>query len=1495
MLQESDTGLPSRSADLTESEEYIDWVGEEAGELLEEEGAESIFDDIWQESRDWGTASFDVDADTLGFTANIFPKTKMRRDENVSLDQMLASLFSEIRFSRVEKAMFFAAAIDRMGYSEGLWMNLGIFSFREIGYGYPEAPIYVYDYYCSWLEEMRRHREELACRLRYACTHAILSKFPSIYSRVKDENPENPMDIKDFVTTYLSEEERQELLEDIRVLMTTPESMSEYPLYDTPCSCHLRKSKTMNRKSEAENEDTLFAELGMTSHLTTARHILFSIINYLCALPKSSLSLDVSFHTAYKCQGKLMDQDWTIRLSFTELDYALFKIRKTREDAVQQLVICLCCSIIHGDEERAVRMTDLFHTWNEEELFWESLLTMCDVHRDCYQWVRPYLLKYRDAWRAFDGCKDYFIEGCRTSLFTATLLIVRGPPPRDRQRYNSSFPESSSSMTMPSPAMPAFRNNLVLTPSQINYSRDYVKIIYGSQTPSYRNLEFLTKYSPCPFSHAPDDTEKSLDSGGNRIVSMLKDADETCVDLMSRRSDKVSTDEFLSSKTVAEFIHSVIPYIGKEYTGNMSCGREPYVVKCYSDPTSRRKRKDASGSLRSTLRVKRVSHSSSIPNINFRAMLNRSTLNSKRGTRPAKVFNKGGPSSQNRRRALSSPSSPFIRAPMSRSGSVLMDTDENLEVSIDEGAIDWTTQLGRYWGKGYRNAHLNSHNYRERSKISNQYFACNEAAIEEQEKDAKKKSDERAIAMRGMVNGLTAQRLLAPSLYEDTESEAEDDALTHTQEWRRYIQTMKRIEELECTTWYDPGMPILYRKYSTELLNIQNQLLEMAYDNSSPDGKELLSSRQIEMFKTPNDFLLNQVNVETCKEDISTRVIGRDDILRRLDQFETIRKVPVIHEMPNEEKRIVSIAEAGRSQSVVDDLSRGISDHCNIYSSADSSESSDRELRRSRKRWYRVLDEDKKEEMKGEEILQEEEEGDTTTIGDREPLVNLNVSEASEASEAQKATEDQEGGDFSELVGRPRDENVVVSHRVFLPKDCKGSDTGPMLGSLAYVVLEPSTKELFSLVSLGPFDTEEQVERVVTDIDFRESLSLPNIYVAYAMNWAHIGYDLMKKYLRMDMDEFSGTSGTSGTTVSSYSQTEDRDNIIDSILRTMHKMKKISSMHIPAGYKTASEFILDKHPFYPNCILSNMSPHFGETSIVDTTYHREIVPVDNTDFSKGYYLHYSVKICKLPFVLHASEEKWAQFLDFCYQTLIDDYDRHQLELNFLSKHDTVLSDIEYTTDSNTDGYKLLETLLYYGVTKGIHEEVGVQARKLCESIVFTYSPAIFNKEPKKELVFSMAPMYMDYLTICNREQMTAVGESEEISSFYASASHFFRDLCKHLVAGEHFYNHMPDLFYQSIVGILQSEEGHLWYGDTTNLWSSVVKSNMPSKEHTDYIDQVLEVRSLRLHVSEEGEGEGGEIVFPQQFTIADIIVDYRTIERVYHRMYNVTPRLMLNE
>jgi len=88
--------------------------------------------------------------------------------------------------------------------------------------------------------------------------------------------------------------------------------------------------------------------------------------------------------------------------------------------------------------------------------------------------------------------------------------------------------------------MPAFRNNLVLTPSQINYSRDYVKIIYGSQTPSYRNLEFLTKYSPCPFfARALTTPKKSLDSGGNRIVSMLKDADETCVDLMSRRSDKV--------------------------------------------------------------------------------------------------------------------------------------------------------------------------------------------------------------------------------------------------------------------------------------------------------------------------------------------------------------------------------------------------------------------------------------------------------------------------------------------------------------------------------------------------------------------------------------------------------------------------------------------------------------------------------------------------------------------------------------------------------------------------------------------------------------------------------------------------------------------------------------------------------------------------------------------------------------------------------------------
>jgi hypothetical protein len=1472
-----------------DAEEYVDWIGEEAEEDLEPgwEGG------VWTEDDDWGSASFNVDTDAFGFTARIFPQEKMSRDEKVPLDQLLSSLFAEIRSSRVEKAMFFAAAIDRMGYSEGLWKNLGIFSFREIGYGYPEAPIYVYDYYCSWLEEMRRHREELACRLRYACTHALLSRFLSMYDHVNESTQDEtkggytpssgPMRLEDFVSTHLSEEERRSLLDDIRVLMTTPDSVMDYPQYDTPCSCHLRKTKTMNHKSQAETEDALFSELEMTGHLTTARHILFSIVNYLCALPKTSLSLDVSFHTAYKCQGKLMPEDWNIRLSFTELDYALFQIRKTREEAVQQLAICLCCSIMHGDEERAIRMTDLFHVWKEEELFWDSLISMCTIHRECYQWVRPYLEKYRDAWRSFDSCKDYFIEGCRTALFTATLLIVRGQPPRDRHQHAASFAHgSSSSRAMPSPAVAAFRQNLVITPSQINYSRDYVKIIYGSQTPSYCNLDFLSSYSQCPLSLH----ESSFHKDGDMLERMLKDPDEECLRLTHPDVSMGVTDEFLASDTIRSVIMALVPSVAYDYPGNPSCAREPYVVRCYTDPSSRRKtRPYVEKDFRSSLRVKKSSANMAITNINFQGMINNSMLNPKRRS----ISSPGGRESLSR----SSPSVGGLDVATRIKG--LDVDDEKLEVSINEAVIDWTTDLGRRWGKGYSHAQKNSHNYSARARMPNQYdyAMCNEPSIQQQEKDAKRNADERIIAMRGRVDGLSGSLLLAPSLSEDTEdweaSETyEDDGLRFTWEWRRFTHVSRRLKDLECTSWYDPGFIMLYRMYSAEADSLQLRLTDMS---ASPEN-ETLSDRQKRLFKGPNDYFLNLINIQGGKDEISTRTIARDDILKRLDQLEELEESnndgPSGYGTPRsscpstpsygsfEDRRIKSVAQAGRSQSM-EELTRGLSSRCTLRTPSPSIQSSEGEgssrttLGKSRKRWYRVSETDDDEDP-------QEQPGEP-----EEPEILTEPPEENEVPALR-------------LSGRPDPTNIVVEHRVFCNPFAGSIESDPIRHSMAYVVSEGSTNEMFSVVSLGPFQTKQDIQRMVTDIDFRESLGMPNIYSIYAMNWARIGYKLMEAYIRADMDPVNeGTVSAKGKKYTPHSSKEKGEggNVLDSIMNTMDtmkKMRKISSVRVPSGYTSASEFILESHPFYPDCAMSNISPEFGSSSLDKILCKRDIVPVDNTDPTQGYYLHYTVKICAIPFLIYSSDDKWNAFVNFSFDALDLNYDHKQLELNFLSLYDSILEVREHDESAYENAYKLMETVIYHGLTRGVHASIEEQARILCESMVYTYHPIFSHKDNQegeeeqdgsscsRELVFSLSPMYMDHLTMASPSHIPPMRQEEELAEYYPSASYFFQYLRKCVVGGDRFRQSLPPRMHGTIVEIMESEEGELWYGDTTNLWSSIMESNM---------------HSMPEATETETETEDGEVSDEGKFmTIEDIVLDPKTITRMYNRMCSVTPSLM---
>jgi len=338
--------------------------------------------------------------------------------------------------------------------------------------------------------------------------------------------------------------------------------------------------------------------------------------------------------------------------------------------------------------------------------------------------------------------------------------------------------------------------------------------------------------------------------------------------------------------------------------------------------------------------------------------------------------------------------------------------------------------------------------------------------------------------------------MLATSLSEDTddieesESAYEEDGLLYTFEWRRYIHLTKRIEELECTAWYDPGMLLLYRKYSMEVTNLQYRLIEMNAEYS-----HALSTRQLNSFKNPGDFLLNLIDVKSSKEDISTRALGRDDILARLDSLERYGHkhrpyTPVEEKMEEYSYQKHTPILEGDGSSSVEDLSRNISDHCKIasYSSdrrnselrpsidgqslvsggvqttvelqpsgeglySESLRSGDEPgeflpsseeiegrsttyegVRKTRKRWYRVSDREE-EEVLEEELQSEEEEAFNPEV---------------------------------HLAGRPNDENILVSHRVFLPPRMLGDGDecmeGALTKSMAYVVIERTTKELPKLL-----------------------------------------------------------------------------------------------------------------------------------------------------------------------------------------------------------------------------------------------------------------------------------------------------------------------------------------------------------------------------------------------------------------------------------------------
>ena len=208
-------------------------------------------------------------------------------------------------------------------------------------------------------------------------------------------------------------------------------------------------------------------------------------------------------------------------------------VRKECAQPVQQACICLCASIIHKDERRAIDMTDLFSVWNEEKVFWETLNVMILAFPSNYQWIESFLQEYRQSWDWTKDCSVYFIESGRSVMFSAILLFIRGPPQRDT-------------------------GDPVLSPADISYAKDYAEWFYGRRTPSYSSLKFLNKYEKEPEFH----------ESKSRITTILSSCfQESSVEEHEETSEIVNTLTQLIRKMVEEF------------PGHPSSGTEPYAVK----------------------------------------------------------------------------------------------------------------------------------------------------------------------------------------------------------------------------------------------------------------------------------------------------------------------------------------------------------------------------------------------------------------------------------------------------------------------------------------------------------------------------------------------------------------------------------------------------------------------------------------------------------------------------------------------------------------------------------------------------------------------------------------------------------------------------------------------------------------------------------------------------------------------------------------------------
>jgi hypothetical protein len=622
---------------------------------------------------------------------------------------------------------------------------------------------------------------------------------------------------------------------------------------------------------------------------------------------------------------------------------------------------------------------------------------------------------------------------------------------------------------------------------------------------------------------------------------------------------------------------------------------------------------------------------------------------------------------------------------------------EELEVPINGHAVDWTTDLGRRCGQGSDHAFLISQGYLHdyRAQVDNKYFPKYEFAIREQEKNAKALMKERnRVLTRG-----------SEPIHSVSESEEERPFDVESMELEKLV---RQAEDLSRMPWYDPGLILLYRKIISDI-----NKLEIEWAGRNPT---LPIVRQ-------SEFVLNAVNIKGGKEEVSTRNLGRDDILQRLDRLEG------------------GGSRVGEEEEEVED---GFLSSSSLVSSMEDLCDRAGTLNLSRKRSHE----------------------DSTEV-------DMSIEGEKEVEEAV----------FYSSEGRPDASNVLYKHSLFSGA-MKDED------SKVYIVVEPVTKSLYALISMGAFTKKENLHRFVVDMDLREKFDMPNVYKELVMNWARIGYGALKRYLQGEMDLPEEPS----------KEEEEGENFLDSITSSMDTLKRVRKARIPVGYKKASEFILEQSPFYPDCVLSNMTARFGKLVPGAQVFHRGIAPEEGG----GYYLHVSVKICKLPLIVTATPKSWEAFTETLNKSFEEEITDHQRILNFVTRDDTWL---EKPRIGEMLAYKLVECVLYSHMVKS---NDGFSPVDFVESLVYTYTTAEGEDSDECSLFVGSAPVYIDYLAMNEKEQDEY---SEEDENFVET----FQGSVRRLEGG------LPLGVFEHISEMLYCDEGQMWILDILAYWRSVLE------------------------------------------------------------------------